>query len=108
MAKEWAKPFYNSKAWKRCRNAYIQKRMLIDGATCEICHEEPIYIVHHKITLTPVNIKDPDIALNHCNLEGNCKTCHDLQEGHFFDSKNIPKLNCLFDEAGNPVDLRKI
>lgn len=107
MAQEWAKPFYNSKAWKACRKSYIQKRTLIDGAMCEICHKEPIYIVHHKRILTPANISDPDIALNHCNLEGNCKACHDRQEGHFIDALGIPKLNCSFDESGNPVDLRK-
>ena len=108
MAQEWAKPFYNSKAWKSCRKAYIQKRILIDGGMCEVCHKEPIYIVHHKVNLTPANINDPDIALNHCLMEGNCKKCHDLQEGHFIDSKNISKLNCLFDDFGNPVsDLRK-
>ena len=108
MAQEWAKPFYNSKAWKSCRKAYIQKRTLIDGGMCEVCHKEPIYIVHHKITLTPTNINNPDISLNHCLMEGNCKQCHDRQEGHFIDSKNITKLNCSFDEYGNPVDLRKI
>ena len=108
MAQAWAKPFYNSKAWKACRKAYIQKRTLIDGGMCEICHKEPIYIVHHKVNLTPVNINDPDVALNHCLMEGNCKACHDRQEGHFIDSLNIPKLNCMFDESGNPVDLRKV
>ncbi len=108
MAKEWAKPFYNSKAWKTCRAAYIKKRILIDGGVCEVCHKEPIQIVHHKITLTPTNIIDPDVSLNHCLMEGNCKRCHDLQEGHFVDSLNTSKLNCLFDDSGNPVDLRKI
>lgn len=108
MAQPWAKSFYNSKAWKACRESYIAKRRLLDGAMCEVCHKEPIYIVHHKINLTPVNITNPDIALNHCNLEGNCKRCHDLQEDHFVDSLNISKLNCQFDENGNPVDLRRL
>lgn len=109
MAKEWAKPFYNSKAWKRCRESYIAQRILIDGGMCEVCHKEPIHIVHHKINLTPENINDPDIALNHCMLEGNCKRCHDLQEGHFVDALNISKLNCNFDEYGNPIaDLRRL
>lgn len=109
MAQEWAKPFYNSRAWKRCRESYINQRMLVDGGMCEVCHEEPIYIVHHKIKLTPVNINDPDVSLNHCMLEGNCKACHDLQDDHFIDSLNISKLNCGFDEFGNPIaDLRKI
>lgn len=106
MAQPWAKSFYNSKAWRSCRESYIQQRRLIDGAMCEACHKEPIYIVHHKTILTPANITDPDIALNHCNLEGNCKHCHDLQEAHFYDSQNISKLNCIFDENGNPVDRR--
>lgn len=108
MAKEWAKPFYNSKAWKQCRKSYIQQRTLIDGGLCEICHKLPIYIVHHKNILTPANINDPDVTLNHCMLQGVCKDCHDREEGHFFDSLNIPKLNCSFDENGNPVDLRKL
>ena len=108
MAKEWAKPFYNSKAWKSCRASYIQKRILIDGGMCEICHKDPIRIVHHKILLTPININDADVALNHCNLEGNCKACHDAQDEHFLDSINASKPNCLFDEFGNPVDLRKL
>ena len=109
MAKEWAKPFYNSKAWKKCRESYIAQRILIDGGMCEVCHKEPIQIVHHKINLTPENINDPDVALNHCMLEGNCKHCHDLQEGHFVDALNISKLNCNFDEYGNPIaDLRRL
>lgn len=108
MAKDWAKSFYRSKAWLTCRKSYIQQRTLIDGGLCEICHKEPIYIVHHKINLTPANISDPDIALNHCNLEGNCKRCHDLQEGHFIDSLNMPKLNCTFDDSGQPADLRNL
>lgn len=82
MAKEWAKSFYNSKAWKRCRASYIAQRVLIDGGTCEECKECPGYILHHKTTLTPANIGDPDIALNHCNLQYVCKECHDRFDGH--------------------------
>jgi len=35
MAKEWAKKFYNSTAWKECRAAYIKS---VQGL-CETCLE---------------------------------------------------------------------
>ena len=76
MAKEFAKVFYNSKRWKRCRAVYIAHRKAIDGGLCESCHEEPGYIVHHKIELTPDNINDPDIALGFENLKYDCHACH--------------------------------
>ena len=56
MAKEWAKSFYNSQKWKRCRKAFIDERILIDGGMCQECQEQIGYIVHHKITLTPEDI----------------------------------------------------
>ena len=33
--------------------------------------------VHHKIPLTPENIRNPDITLGWSNLELLCKKCHD-------------------------------
>ena len=53
MAREFAKPFYNSSRWKRCRGAYIKYRKSVDGGMCETCHDRPGYIVHHKIELNP-------------------------------------------------------
>ena len=108
MAKGWAKKFYNSKAWKDCRAAYISKRTLIDGGMCEKCHEFAGYIVHHKIALTVSNVKDPDIALNPCNLAYECKRCHDMEEGHYLDSIGVSKPYAIFDASGNmiPVDSR--
>ena len=35
--------------------------------------------VHHKIRLTPENIKDPQVALNWNNLELLCKDCHNQE-----------------------------
>ena len=35
MAKEWAKSFYNGQKWKRCRNAFINERIGIDGGMCQ-------------------------------------------------------------------------
>lgn len=103
--KEFAKRFYKSKAWKACRAAYIAQRRLVDGGLCESCRREPGYIVHHKIVLTPENIHDPEVALNHRYLAYECKACHDLHEGHGV-GRGRPML-CSFDAGGEPVDLRR-
>ena len=62
--KEWAKSFYKSQAWKRCRAAYAASV----GGLCERCLSRGMYtpgvIVHHKIVLTPDNISDPSVTLN--------------------------------------------
>lgn len=97
MAKSWAKAFYNSKAWRRCRDSYIAQRTLEDGGLCEICREELGYIVHHVRELTPSNISDPNISLNHSNLRYVCKKCHDKEHGVFCESER----EYFFDESGN-------
>ena len=102
MAKEFAKAFYKSKAWQKCRDAYIAERIAIDGGLCEECQEELGYIVHHKILLTPGNINDPDIALNYDHLKYVCKRCHDYEEAHFV---NKDDCRCRFDAAGQPVEV---
>ena len=89
--KEFAKGFYNSAAWKKCRRAYIDSRIMVDGGMCEICGERVGYIVHHKELLTPTNITDPNITLSFDNLQyiqrkGSC---------------------CGFDAEGQPIDKRK-
>ncbi len=99
MAKEFSKNFYNSKAWKRCRAAYINNRVLIDGGMCEKCKKELGYILHHKKELTPANIKDVDITLNHCNLEYVCHDCHNDEHKVGINKR----LLCSFDENGQPV-----
>ena len=53
MAREFAKWFYDSSAWRKCRASYISKRQGIDGGMCERCRERPGYIVHHKTAITP-------------------------------------------------------
>ena len=76
MAREFAQAFYNSTAWKRCREAYKHKRSYL----CENCLRRGIYkageIVHHKIELDPVNINNPEVTLNFDNLELLCRDCH--------------------------------
>lgn len=101
MAKDFAKAFYKSKAWKACRRAYIDKRIGIDGGLCEECQTELGYIVHHKIVLTAQNIADPDITLNHRHLAFVCKDCHDREEAHAFVKEK--KLLCAFDCTGQPI-----
>lgn len=80
---------------------------MIDGGLCEECHINPGYIVHHKEILTESNIHDPDVALNHDNLEYVCKECHDEFEGHGLNNKKIKPL-FIFDSNGQPISLRDI
>lgn len=108
MAHAWAKPFYNSAAWAKCRDSYIAERRSVDGGLCECCRKELGYIVHHKVILTEQNIYNPDIALNHDNLSYECKTCHDTHEGHGVGGHGKAKALCLFDEEGNPISIREI
>lgn len=107
MAKEWAKSFYNSKAWQQCRDSYISKRTAIDGGICEVCGINQGSIVHHKKILTQNNIGNPDVTLKHSNLQYVCKDCHDKFEGHGVGSKKIKPL-FDFDKDGQPVSLREI
>jgi 5-methylcytosine-specific restriction protein A len=102
MAKDWAKAFYKSAAWLKCRAAYIAERVALDGGLCEECQEQLGHIVHHKILLTPANITDPDVALNHDLLKYVCKRCHDYEEAHFV---NKDDCRCRFDASGQPVEV---
>lgn len=108
MAKEFAKAFYNSKAWKRCRDSFVSERIRIDGGVCMECKTEQGYIVHHKIVLTEDNIHDPMIALNHRNMMYVCKSCHDQYEGHGVGGHGKVKPLCIFDADGQPISLRRI
>ena len=59
-----------------CAKGYRKKV----GGLCERCMKKGLIVqgeeVHHKIKLTPENLKNPDIALNWKNLELLCKNCH--------------------------------
>jgi hypothetical protein len=69
-------PFYKTKAWKDCRNAYLRR---VNGL-CEECMKRGIFkpadIVHHKIVLDDEKARDPEIALNFENLQAVCIECH--------------------------------
>ena len=93
MAKEFAKAFYKSKAWLECRAAYIQSVF----GLCEKC-QRPGWIVHHKETLTPANINDPNVTLNWDRLEYLCIDCHNGEHG---GGSTVDGL--MFDERGDLV-----
>lgn len=96
MAKEFAKKFYNSKQWKECRKSFIDYRITVDGGMCEHCKIKLGYIVDHKEELTPDNINNPDVTLNHNNFQYLCLDCHTLKT--FGRVKEKPKY--YFDEVG--------
>lgn len=102
MAKEFAKKFYRSKEWIKCRKSYIDS---VYGL-CERC-KEPGKILHHKKHLTINNIDNPFITLSHSNLEFLCLECHNKH--HNFDRE---KLKCTrdglaFNEKGELEQLSK-
>lgn len=96
MAKEWAKPFYNSTAWKKLRMSYIAK---VYGL-CEWCGE-PGYIVDHIKELTPDNINDPAVSLNENNLQYLCLECHNKKT---FMRHSPTQYGLKFDEDGNLIE----
>lgn len=96
MAKDWAKGFYNSSAWERCRAAYLSEHPY-----CERCLAAgrivPAEHVHHKVWLTQENIDDPMVTLGPDNLEALCHDCH-TREHHVLGEVD-PDL--FFDLNGN-------
>ncbi len=110
MAKEYAKKFYKGKAWRLCRESFISYRVTVDGGMCEHCKDNLGYIVDHKEEITPENIDDPEITLNHENLQYLCTPCHNrktfgngndfniVRDGLEFDSNGDLIRSCLRDE----------
>lgn len=97
MAKEFAKAFYKSKAWQKCRAAYIQSVF----GLCERC-QRPGWIVHHKELLTPANINDPTVTLNWKKLEYLCMDCHNREHGRSATAEGL-----IFDNFGNLVAIKE-
>lgn len=97
--KPWAEKFYTSEAWKSTRLSYLDTKQHL----CERCMAVdkliPAKVVHHKVYLTRYNINDPNISLNHKNLEALCQDCHN-KEHHREESK----LKYKFDKDGNLVE----
>lgn len=95
MAREFAKSFYNSSAWKKCSRAYRKSKYNI----CERCGK-PGDIVHHKIYLNPNNINDPNITLNWDYLELVCIDCHNHEHMNKYDAL---QQGLCFDSEGNLI-----
>ena len=97
MARDFARAFYNSKAWLQCRERYIQLMPKYRRGLCEKCYKEGKHILgeelHHKIWLTPKNINDKNITLNHDNLILLCFDCH--REIHNQRKQSQYKINEL-------------
>lgn len=98
MAKDYAKGFYKSRAWQRCRASFIAERESIDGGLCQHCGRKRGYIVDHIEEISPGNINDVDIILNHNNLQYLCLECHNTKT---FKKHKSTRQNLFFDEEGN-------
>lgn len=103
LAKGFAKRFYNSRTWKKCRESFISYRVSIDGGMCQMCGDELGYIVDHIEEITENNINNTEITLNHDNFQYLCLKCH--------NKKTFSKqggLNYYFAEDGeiHPLDYR--
>ena len=68
--------FYTSRPWRKCRASFLVER----GGLCEVCMSKglitPATEVHHKVRITPENLKDPRVTLSHDNLMALCDECH--------------------------------
>lgn len=110
MARDFARAFYRSKAWRHARETYLRVPVrVLDGrmcppGMCERCFERgalvPAEIVHHRKHLTPQNIDDPSVALSPSNLMRVCRDCHAAL--HSSDDY-APRVG--FDENGRVVPL---
>lgn len=96
MAKDFAKEFYNSKAWRDTQKIYKQSKF----GMCERCNRPNGYIVHHRTHLTPENIADTNISLNFSNLELLCVECHNKEH---FEKYAVVREDVYFNEQGELV-----
>lgn len=94
MAHEYAKVFYNSSKWIKCKDGFMKSKHYI----CERCGGIA-KICHHKKYITPVNIDDMTITLNWDNLEALCQDCHNKE--HMISAACVDGIS--FDEDGNLI-----
>lgn len=77
--KFYAEKFYGSDAWRSCRESFLHSKQFL----CERCSTNsnpvPAKIAHHKIRITPENIRNPAITLAWRNLEALCQDCHNRE-----------------------------
>ncbi|MEG1704784.1 MAG: HNH endonuclease [Niameybacter sp.] len=99
MSREFAKKFYRSKAWLKCREA-VYKRDFGLCVRCGGAGEE----VHHMEYITPDNINDPSVTLNPNNLITLCKDCHHREhERNQFTKHDEVAEGLMFDKEGNMI-----
>lgn len=98
MARDFARKFYNSSAWIKCREAFKLSKF----GLCERCGE-PGEEVHHIIYLTPDNINDPNITLSWDNLELLCQSCHSIE--HNRAEKEVVREGLEFNTYGELVEI---
>ena len=94
-----AKRFYNSKLWRKCRAAYIST---VPGGLCEHCNESVGHIVDHIEEINIHNIDDPNITLNHDNLQFLCLECHNTKT---FKKHSSIRDGFTFDNEGNLIPI---
>ena len=103
MARDFAKPFYDSKEWKATRE-YVLMR---DKYLCQVCGA-PAEEVHHKEHLSPENIGDPRVTMSPDNLVSLCRACHFEQHRgeHGSGREKEEAYPYTFDENGKLVRKR--
>ncbi|MGL5084193.1 MAG: HNH endonuclease [Clostridium sp.] len=101
MAKEFAKKFYNSKEWNKCRSSYIKQVL----GLCERCNDIG-YIVHHKIHLNEKNIGDHSISLSYDNLEYLCLECHNAHHNFDREKKSSIREGLIFNSRGELIEAK--
>lgn len=104
--KPYAKKFYDSKAWRECRQAYIES--LPVPFMCEVCLDRygeynAGKILDHIIEINMDNINDPDITLNWDNLQFLCQLHHNQKtHGENGITDAIPE-GTMFNENGQLI-----
>jgi len=93
MAQAFAKSFYESNTWKRCRNAFMKSQLY----SCARCGDAAV-IAHHIVPITMENINNPAITLNWDNLEALCTKCHNAVHGGAATANGVS-----FDANGNII-----
>lgn len=94
--KDYAKKFYKSKEWKKCRDSYFKYKLGI----CERCGANGD-IVHHKNYIHPGNINNPEVTLNWENLEVLCQKCHNKEH---FEKYSWTREGLIFNAAGDLIE----
>lgn len=108
MARDFARAFYKSAAWARCRALVVARAR----GLCEECLRRgvvrPGRIVHHLVPLTPENVGDPSVTLDPAKLELVCEECHaaaHVELGTYGAPREAERPRVAFDGDGNVVRL---